>query len=311
MESSGGMAGAGPVLILGGSGFLGAHLVAEALARFAGRRTVVSASRDPGAAPAPGVAADAFQARRVDALAAGELEAALEDLAPAGIVLATALSRVGDCERYPGLARELNVRLPERVAGWCAARGRRLVHVSTDLVFGGVPPAGERYSEDDPPSPVHVYGETKAAGEALALERGATVCRLPLLFGDSGGRGLGASDQVAAAVARGDRPTLFTDEWRTPLDVGDAARAVLELLELPFAGRLHVAGPERIDRHALGRLVLAANGLPADGVDAGTRADLGLEASRPADVSLDASRARALLSTPLRSPADALRARSA
>jgi dTDP-4-dehydrorhamnose reductase len=159
---------------------------------------------------------------------------------------------------------------------------------------------------------VHVYGASKAAGEeaVLAATSRALVVRLPLLYGESFGRGLGASDQLLAALARGERPVLFRDEYRTPLEVSNAAAAVLELLAGEAHGRLHVAGPERLDRHALASIVLAARGLVpatlAGQLREGTRAEFGLAHLRPADVSLDAARARARLATELLTPAEAL-----
>jgi len=297
------------LLILGASGFLGAHVVAAA--KSAGWRVVAAARRD-GWPSIGGLAPD----RRIqwDAERSGARAALLDDVRPAAVVLAAALARVDECEREPARAAALNTELPREVAHLCREGGIRLVHVSTDLVFGARPARAPRYSESDPASPVHVYGRTKAAGEAAVLEEhpAALVVRLPLLYGDSGGRALGASDQLHAALARGERPALFTDEWRTPLEVSNAARALVECLGREERGLLHVAGPERVSRFELGLAVLVARGLgrpeALERVRASTRAELGLAALRPADASLDSTRARALLATPLLGPRAALAA---
>ncbi len=298
-----------PLLILGASGFLGAHLVSRAAA--AGR-LVVAAARRPEQRPwrerdPRGLVRECA----LDATGDQALAELVEGSEPRAVISAVALARVADCERDPELATRLNAELPGRLARLCQDLGARLVHVSTDLVFGAQPPRGERFDEQDSTAPLHAYGASKAEGERAVLEaaRDALVVRLPLLFGDSGGRGLGASDQVRAAVARGERPFLFRDEFRTPLDVQDAAAALLELLEGDVRGLLHVAGPERLDRLTLGLLALEAAGLSPEAarsaVDAGLRAQRGL-GGRPGDVGLDASRARALLRTPLRTPRAAL-----
>ena len=242
-----------------------------------------------------------------DLLQEGELERLLERERPARVLLLAALARIANCERSPRLAQAVNAELPARVAAWCAAHGARLVHASTDLVFGASDAPRGGFREEQLTAPLSVYGASKADGEraALAAHPAGLVVRLPLLYGDSHGRGLGASDSLLVAVARGEQPTLFTDEWRTPLSAAAAGRALAELLFRPGApsGLLHVAGPERVDRHTLGLRVLRGAGQSEararELIRASTRAEAGLAASRPRDVSLDCARARSWLESPL------------
>ena len=106
-------------------------------------------------------------------------------------------------------------------------------------------------------------------------------------------------------MERGERPALFTDEWRTPLDVDDAAAALVELAGLELGGVLHVAGPARVSRHELGKLVLGEESF-VEHVREATRGEFGLAETRPEDACLDASRARGVLRCELRSPGEAL-----
>ena len=231
---------------------------------------------------------------------------------PTAVIVAAAMSRMADCERDPDAAHDMNAALPGALARLAESFGARLVHVSTDLVFGGEPPVGERYTPADPPRPLSVYGQSKADGDERVLQANpaALVCRLPLLYGDSFGRGLGASDALTAAVERGEAPTLFVDEWRTPLDVADAAAALVELAAGAAHGIVHVSGPERVSRAELGRAVLRHRGASdeelARAFGEGTRADLGLDRVRPADVSLDDPRVRDLITSPLRGVGEVL-----
>ncbi len=57
-----------------------------------------------------------------------------------------AMSSRGGCSRDSFSAYALNTRWPARLAGFCAASNRRLVHISTDLVYSG---------GSHPTSPVH------------------------------------------------------------------------------------------------------------------------------------------------------------
>jgi dTDP-4-dehydrorhamnose reductase len=296
-----------PWLVLGATGFLGVHAVRAALA--AGRAVVWSSSRS---APPPGLGLEGLPSVAADLGLAGEPARLVERVGPGVVLSCAALSRGGDCEQDPARAARLNAEVPGELAAACAAAGARLVHVSTDLVFDGEPPRAAGYREEDAARPLSVYGRTKLEGEeaVLAADPGALVARLPLLLGPSLGRGLGASDSLLAAAARGDTASLFVDELRTPLDVREAAAALVELAAGGASGRLHVAGPERVSRHALGVLVLRAAGLRAAERErvmrAVRRADFDLSPPRPRDVSLDATRARALLGAPLSSPWRAL-----
>ncbi len=273
--------------MLGGTGFLGAQVLRRAAA--AGWERTVSLSRATG----------------LDLASAGPraVEAALRAVDADAVILCSAMAKIDECEREPERAAATNTLGPASVARACAALGLRLVHVSTDLAFGATSAPSGGFREDHEPAPISTYGRTKVAGEreVLASHPSALVARIPLLYGDSFGRGLGASDGLLAALARGEAPTLFVDEWRTPLDVVDAADALLELAHSAASGLLHVAGPERVSRAELGRRALAAAGVSAV-LHTASRSSAPLNNLRPADVCLDTSLARRLLRTRLRAP---------
>ncbi len=297
--------------VIGGSGFLGAWVV-ELAQRVEGL-CVASLARDPAHFPRPRPG-ERVERMEVDALAADELELALAAWKPTHVVLCAALSRMAECKHDPERAHRMNVDLPHRVA--LCSRGRaRVVFSSTDLVFGAHAPGPSGFDEHATPAPVSDYGRSKFGGESVLrvharVDPNLAIVRLPLLYGPSFGRGLGASESLLAALEKGERPQLFTDERRTPLDVRDGAAALLEIALGEHSGLLHVGGPVALDRFSLGMAVLLEHGLSAADARSklrpGMRRDAGFEHERPADVSLDSSRARALLRTRLRGPSEAL-----
>jgi dTDP-4-dehydrorhamnose reductase len=162
-----------------------------------------------------------------------------------------------------------------------AAAGRRLVHLSTDLVFDGTRGC---YVEEDELRPVSEYGRSKAEAErrVAAAAPAATLVRTSLVYG--------MPDGPQERLAR-EGTTFFVDEIRSPVHVADLAGAVLDLLERDRPGPLHVAGADDVDRHTFA-LLLGAD--PERIREAHTTPD------RAPDVSLDSSRARDLLPTRLR-----------
>ena len=235
------------------------------------------------------------------------IESALRSHSAGAVLLCAAMAKIDECEREPERAVATNARAPREVARACAALGLRLVHVSTDLAFGATPAPPGGFREDHEPAPISTYGRTKVAGERAVLEAhpAALVARIPLLYGDSLGRGLGATDGLLAALARGEAPTLFSDEWRTPLDVFDAADALLELAHGSLAGLLHLAGPERISRAELGLCAVRAAGLSVP-LRTAPRSSAPSSNLRPADVCLDTTLVRSHLRTRLRPVREAL-----
>jgi dTDP-4-dehydrorhamnose reductase len=177
------------------------------------------------------------------------------------------------------------------VAEAAAAVGARLVHVSSDVIFDGTKPGP--YTEQDPPSPITDYGRAKAEAERAvrAAHRDALVVRTSLLYG---GSQPSRHERLAheAADGRGDM-TFFENELRSPVLVGELASALLELAAREERGILHVAGSDTVSRYQFACLLARAHGLSGERI---RRSRLGGSGPvRPANCALDSSRARALL----------------
>jgi dTDP-4-dehydrorhamnose reductase len=169
-----------------------------------------------------------------------------------------------------------------------AARGARLVFVSTDVVFGG----GEQpYDEDASPCPVTPYGAAKAAAETVirAVHPAAVIARTSLIVGDDG---RSSTERLVHALAAGEPGVLYTGNIRCPVHVTDLASALLELLESDLRGPAHVAGPRAVTRLELGRLIAARDGLDPNA--------LPFAPGPASDVRLDSKRTQSRLRTRLR-----------
>jgi dTDP-4-dehydrorhamnose reductase len=234
-----------------------------------------------------------LELRRVDLTDAPAVLAELEAADPEVILHAGAMAAAEEVRAQPARGWAVNVEGTRVLASWCRDRGRRIVFTSTDLVFDGT---RSLYREGDEPKPILAYGRTKAEAERIVLDYpGGVVARLSLLFGASSSGRDSFFDRAVAALRTGTTQVFFKDEYRTPLDFGTAARALVRLAEGDSQGIIHVGGRERVSRFELMRRVAAALGIDPSLVRANRRDDVVFAEPRPADVSLDTSRLAALL----------------
>jgi len=202
---------------------------------------------------------------------------------PAAVELAVAeVDAVVHTAYRQGGADEWSTNVEGAAVVAAAAARCRLVHLSSDLVFDG---ARGRYVEADEPAPVSPYGRSKAEAERRVAEHhpAATIVRTSLIYG---GDEPGPQERLAREGSR-----FYVDEIRSPVQVGDLADAVLELLGFELAGPLHLGGADDVSRYDFALLL---------GADPGRIEPAHTTPERAPDVSLDSTRAVGLLSTGLR-----------
>jgi dTDP-4-dehydrorhamnose reductase len=223
------------LLVTGLAGFLGSEIAAGAPA--AGWRVAGTVHQRPGPP----------EAHRVDIRDEGAVRAAIDAERPDAVVH-TAYSRDDEGVTVDGA---------RIVAEAAADAGARLIHISSDLVFGGS--RGRPLTEEDEPDPLPGYGAWKARAEHLV--RGAhpevLIIRTSLIYGEHR-----FSDHERAALDAA--MTFFVDELRNPVEVGDLAGAILELAESESKGPLHLAGADAMNRLELARLFAGRRGRDLD-----------------------------------------------
>lgn len=140
------------------------------------------------ATPLPGYRFVALDRAALDIGEADMTNAVLSRNSPAIIINAAAYTQVDRAESERAAAYRINDEAVATLAGWTAANGARLLHISTDFVFDGS--ADTPYDEEHPTRALGVYGASKLAGEERVLElagdRG-TILRTSWLYSEHGG----------------------------------------------------------------------------------------------------------------------------
>lgn len=184
--------------------------------------------------------------------------------------------------------------------------GARFVAVSTDLVFDGKLPEGERYEEGAVTCPPNPYGKYKAEMERrlLGLSGKVVVARTSLILSMEGERyGKGVQFVVDCLEGKRGEIELFTDEWRNMSFADDLGKAMVELgrEECRHTGLIHMVSDEVTNRWELANLLATKLGLEDK---LGVMAKSGLSSqsglNRPLNCALSTKVRQAVLKTQIR-----------
>jgi dTDP-4-dehydrorhamnose reductase len=160
---------------------------------------------------------------------------AIAEIEPDVVVNAAAWTAVDRAESEPGEAHRINAAAVGDLAAACRARGARLVHFSTDLVFDGA--QARPYRPADAAAPLSVYGESKRAGEIAAqADPRNLVVRTAWVYG-AGGTNF-ARTMLGRMTGR-DEVRVVADQIGTPTHAASLARATWTLIARGASGIHH------------------------------------------------------------------------
>jgi dTDP-4-dehydrorhamnose reductase/dTDP-4-dehydrorhamnose 3,5-epimerase len=209
------------------------------------------------------------------------------------VLNAAAYTAVDEAETADGrrAAWAANAAAPAALARLASEHKFTLVHYSTDYVFDG---SVAEHPEDEPLSPLGVYGQTKAAGDvAVASAPRHYLVRTSWVVGD----GRNFVRTMAELAARGVSPSVVSDQVGRLTFTTELARATRHLLDAaPPYGTYNVSNDGAATSWAeLARTIFELSGRSPDDITATSSDEYAAGkqlAVRPLNSALDLSRLR-------------------
>ena len=155
------------------------------------------------------------------------------------LINAAAFTNVDLCESQPEQAFAINAEAPRLLGEICSEKKAKLIHFSTDYVFGGE--KREPYVETDAAKPISVYGESKRAGEenVLAMQDRHLVVRVSWVFGPDRPSFV---DAIIKRAREEEQVDAVADKFSTPTYTRDISEMIPRFFDVDVAGGiLHFA----------------------------------------------------------------------
>lgn len=173
------------------------------------------------------------------------VKAAFSKYRPDVVINTAAYHQPDQCEDNPDEAYLVNALGPQNLAVAALEQGARLVHISSDYVFGGEEHRTTPYTELDLPSPINVVGKTKLAGEDFVQHLCVShfIIRVSGLFGLRGRSGKGPNfvETILRLAKERDELRVVNDQIFSPTYCRDAARKIVQLIATDYFGIFHIS----------------------------------------------------------------------
>lgn len=162
-------------------------------------------------------------------------------LKPDIIINLAAYTNVDECETDKANAYKINTLGVKNLASICKELDVPMLHISTDYIFDGTKPTP--YLEWDEPSPISIYGETKAESEIWVKQ----ILEKYWIVRSSGLYGKGGENFVDTIISNAKEKGVLkvvTDQIGSPTYTVDLADAIVKLINTDCYGIYHVTNSD-------------------------------------------------------------------
>ncbi len=191
----------------------------------------------------------------VDITNKDQVEAAVVNSDAPVILHLAAYTNVKEAELQKDLGEQsdawkINVIGTENVAMACQRTGKKLIYISTDLVFDGENTPEGGYTEDDKENPLNWYAKTKFEGELLVRDLGTPWVVLRPAYPYRAKYEKNDFVRLFIQKLKNNEPlTVLTDRIITPTFIDDLAFAIESVIEKDATGIFHAVGSTSTSIH--------------------------------------------------------------
>jgi dTDP-4-dehydrorhamnose reductase len=234
------------------------------------------------------------------------VEHVISSFHPDVIVHAAAYTNVDQAETDQKIALQVNETGTRHIADAAKQHHARLIHISTDYVFDGTKTTP--YTEEDPPCPLGIYGETKLRAEQqvqhILENQDFLILRTAWLYGKHGKNFVST---ILRLAQQHKTLRIVNDQTGSPTYTRDFARAISALLGKKAFGIVHLTNTGQCTWYEFTKTILDFAGITGVAVQPITAEELGRPAPRPGFSVLDTLKFTILTGQTIRHWKDGLR----
>lgn len=158
------------------------------------------------------------------------IEKKIEEIQPHYLINCAAYTAVDKAETEREETLQINGTSVGVLAEACAKHDTKFIHISTDYVFDGS--SKKPLKEDDAVAPINYYGESKLAGERLAIQKNpeAVIIRSSWVYSSYGKNFV---KTMMRLMSEKESINVVGDQWGSPTYAADLAGAIMQIISSP------------------------------------------------------------------------------
>ncbi len=231
--------------------------------------------------------------KKVDLLKFDDVKEAFTHFSPDILIHSAAERRPDIMNKAPDKAWAMNVDVTLKLTELCNSGNTHMIFISTDYIFDGTAPP---YNEDAEPSPINLYGKSKAESEKIIKNTCKSWCitRIPILYGPTDNPEESAVTTLISKLKSDKGRNILINDGaiRYPTLTTDVSRAVNFLINNECKGIYNYTAEEPFTKYGMAVLIAGHMNINPETIFPDTKPDKG--AKRPLNCHLNNTKIRQL-----------------